>query len=88
MIYKWSSRKLKFIRYQTLNTHSARDWEAFNIQDETFLAVANHRQGNVYQSSSCTSVISCGVVVVLLNCTTRQALSAEQYEEEVHLYDF
>ncbi|KAF4109452.1 hypothetical protein G5714_010525 [Onychostoma macrolepis] len=45
VIYKWSSRKLKFIRYQTLNTHSARDWEAFNIQDETFLAVANHRQG-------------------------------------------
>uniref|UniRef100_A0A8C1YF50 Thrombospondin type laminin G domain and EAR repeats n=1 Tax=Cyprinus carpio TaxID=7962 RepID=A0A8C1YF50_CYPCA len=50
VIYKWSSRKLKFIRYQTLNTHSARDWEAFNIQDETFLAVANHRQGNVYQN--------------------------------------
>uniref|UniRef100_A0A672KCD3 Thrombospondin type laminin G domain and EAR repeats n=1 Tax=Sinocyclocheilus grahami TaxID=75366 RepID=A0A672KCD3_SINGR len=46
VIYKWSSRKLKFIHYQTLNTHSARDWEAFNIQDETFLAVANHRQGN------------------------------------------
>ncbi|KAI2660525.1 Thrombospondin-type laminin G domain and EAR repeat-containing protein [Labeo rohita] len=45
VIFKWSSRKLKFIRYQTLNTHSARDWEAFNIQDETFLAVANHRQG-------------------------------------------
>ncbi|XP_026127966.1 thrombospondin-type laminin G domain and EAR repeat-containing protein [Carassius auratus] len=45
VIYKWSSRKLKFIRYQTLNTHSARDWEAFSIQDETFLAVANHRQG-------------------------------------------
>ncbi|XP_073702464.1 thrombospondin-type laminin G domain and EAR repeat-containing protein [Garra rufa] len=47
VIYKWSSRKLKFIRYQTLNTHSARDWEAFNIQDETFLAVANHRQGEI-----------------------------------------
>ncbi|KAK7168854.1 hypothetical protein R3I93_004990 [Phoxinus phoxinus] len=45
VIYKWSSRKLKFIHYQTLNTHSARDWEAFNIRDETFLAVANHRQG-------------------------------------------
>uniref|UniRef100_A0A8C1SQG5 Thrombospondin-type laminin G domain and EAR repeats b n=1 Tax=Cyprinus carpio TaxID=7962 RepID=A0A8C1SQG5_CYPCA len=46
VIYKWSSRKLKFIHYQTLITHSARDWEAFSIQDETFLAVANHRQGN------------------------------------------
>ncbi|KTF95363.1 hypothetical protein cypCar_00015812 [Cyprinus carpio] len=45
VIYKWSSRKLKFIHYQTLITHSARDWEAFSIQDETFLAVANHRQG-------------------------------------------
>ncbi|XP_051564788.1 thrombospondin-type laminin G domain and EAR repeat-containing protein-like [Myxocyprinus asiaticus] len=45
IIYKWSSRKLKFIQYQTLNTFSARDWEAFHIQDEAFLAVANHRQG-------------------------------------------
>ncbi|TRZ00568.1 hypothetical protein DNTS_022952 [Danionella cerebrum] len=45
VIYKWSSKKLKFIPYQTLNTYSARDWEAFNIGGETFLAVANHRQG-------------------------------------------
>ncbi|KAA0715928.1 Thrombospondin-type laminin G domain and EAR repeat-containing protein [Triplophysa tibetana] len=45
VIYKWSSRKLKFIRYQYLNTYGARDWEAFHIQDEAFLAVANHRQG-------------------------------------------
>ncbi|XP_065105138.1 thrombospondin-type laminin G domain and EAR repeat-containing protein [Paramisgurnus dabryanus] len=45
VIYKWSSKKLKFIHYQTLNTYSARDWEAFQIQDEAFLAVANHRQG-------------------------------------------
>ncbi|XP_057192162.1 thrombospondin-type laminin G domain and EAR repeat-containing protein isoform X2 [Triplophysa rosa] len=45
VIYKWSSRKLKFIRYQYLSTYGARDWEAFHIQDEAFLAVANHRQG-------------------------------------------
>ncbi|KAJ8410108.1 hypothetical protein AAFF_G00211490 [Aldrovandia affinis] len=46
VIYKWSPRKLKFLHYQTLETHSARDWEAFNIQGEDFLAVANHRQGD------------------------------------------
>ncbi|KAG7466965.1 hypothetical protein MATL_G00148250 [Megalops atlanticus] len=46
VIYKWSERKLKFLRYQTLETHSARDWEAFHIQGEAFLAVANHRQGD------------------------------------------
>ncbi|XP_036395888.1 thrombospondin-type laminin G domain and EAR repeat-containing protein [Megalops cyprinoides] len=46
VIYKWSDRKLKFLRYQTLETHSARDWEAFHIQGEAFLAVANHRQGD------------------------------------------
>ncbi|KAJ8282349.1 hypothetical protein COCON_G00048680 [Conger conger] len=45
VIYKWSPRKKKFLPYQTLETHSARDWEAFTIQGEAFLAVANHRQG-------------------------------------------
>lgn len=45
IIYKWSFKKLKFVRYQTLETHSARDWEAFQINDESFLAVANHRKG-------------------------------------------
>ncbi|XP_052004952.1 thrombospondin-type laminin G domain and EAR repeat-containing protein-like [Xyrauchen texanus] len=45
VIYKWSTRKQKFIHYQSLNTYNARDWEAFHIQDEAFLAVANHRQG-------------------------------------------
>ncbi|XP_041937368.1 thrombospondin-type laminin G domain and EAR repeat-containing protein isoform X1 [Alosa sapidissima] len=46
IIYKWSLKKLKFVRYQTLETHSARDWEAFQINDESFLAVANHRRAN------------------------------------------
>uniref|UniRef100_A0A4W4DMN7 Thrombospondin-like N-terminal domain-containing protein n=1 Tax=Electrophorus electricus TaxID=8005 RepID=A0A4W4DMN7_ELEEL len=43
VIYKWSVRKRKFVHYQTLHTHSARDWEAFHISNDTFLAVANHR---------------------------------------------
>ncbi|XP_064165813.1 thrombospondin-type laminin G domain and EAR repeat-containing protein [Anguilla rostrata] len=46
VIYKWSPRKLRFLQYQSLETHSARDWEAFHIQGEHFLAVANHRQGD------------------------------------------
>ncbi|KAJ8255330.1 hypothetical protein GJAV_G00203650 [Gymnothorax javanicus] len=45
VIYKWSPKKQKFLPYQTLETYSARDWEAFTIQGEAFLAVANHRQG-------------------------------------------
>ncbi|XP_031414884.1 thrombospondin-type laminin G domain and EAR repeat-containing protein isoform X3 [Clupea harengus] len=46
VIYKWSFKKLKFVRYQTLETYSARDWEAFQINNESFLAVANHRKAD------------------------------------------
>ncbi|XP_057194948.1 thrombospondin-type laminin G domain and EAR repeat-containing protein [Triplophysa rosa] len=46
VIYRWSNKRLKFVRYQTLETHSARDWEAFHINNEAFLAVANHRTEN------------------------------------------
>uniref|UniRef100_A0A672T0Z0 Thrombospondin-type laminin G domain and EAR repeat-containing protein-like n=1 Tax=Sinocyclocheilus grahami TaxID=75366 RepID=A0A672T0Z0_SINGR len=34
VIYRWSNKRLKFVRYQTLETHSARDWEAFHINNE------------------------------------------------------
>uniref|UniRef100_A0A4W4H7M6 Laminin G domain-containing protein n=1 Tax=Electrophorus electricus TaxID=8005 RepID=A0A4W4H7M6_ELEEL len=47
VIYKWSERKLRFVAYQMLHTYSARDWEAFHIHHEAFLAVANHRQGEM-----------------------------------------
>ncbi|XP_045917721.1 thrombospondin-type laminin G domain and EAR repeat-containing protein-like isoform X2 [Micropterus dolomieu] len=46
VIFKWSKRRKRFVRFQTLQTHCARDWEAFNINQQTYLAVANHRQGN------------------------------------------
>ncbi|XP_030638704.1 thrombospondin-type laminin G domain and EAR repeat-containing protein [Chanos chanos] len=46
VIYEWSSKRLRFVRYQTLETYSARDWEAFCIHDDVFLAVANHRTGH------------------------------------------
>lgn len=45
VIYKWSPRKLKFTLYQRIATHSARDWEAFEVDGEHFLVVANHREG-------------------------------------------
>lgn len=45
VIYKWSRRKLRFTPYQRVPTHSARDWEAFEVAGEHFLAVANHREG-------------------------------------------
>uniref|UniRef100_A0A8C9KBI4 Thrombospondin type laminin G domain and EAR repeats n=1 Tax=Panthera tigris altaica TaxID=74533 RepID=A0A8C9KBI4_PANTA len=46
VIYKWSQRKLRFTPYQRVPTHSARDWEAFEMAGEHFLAVANHREGS------------------------------------------
>uniref|UniRef100_A0A4W6EEI3 Thrombospondin type laminin G domain and EAR repeats n=1 Tax=Lates calcarifer TaxID=8187 RepID=A0A4W6EEI3_LATCA len=46
VIYKWSKRRKKFVQFQSLQTHCARDWEAFTINRQTYLAVANHRQGN------------------------------------------
>uniref|UniRef100_A0A4X2LJ22 Thrombospondin type laminin G domain and EAR repeats n=1 Tax=Vombatus ursinus TaxID=29139 RepID=A0A4X2LJ22_VOMUR len=52
VIYKWSPRKLKFVTYQRIVTHSARDWEAFEIAGESFLAVANHRQGDNHNIDS------------------------------------
>ncbi|XP_029317039.1 thrombospondin-type laminin G domain and EAR repeat-containing protein-like [Cottoperca gobio] len=46
VIYKWSKKRKQFVRFQTLRTHCARDWEAFKINRQTYLAVANHRQGD------------------------------------------
>ncbi|KAM9842476.1 thrombospondin-type laminin G domain and EAR repeat-containing protein-like [Aulostomus maculatus] len=46
VIYKWSRRRKQFVRFQTLRTHCARDWEAFDINQQTYLVVANHRIGN------------------------------------------
>ncbi|XP_028422168.1 thrombospondin-type laminin G domain and EAR repeat-containing protein-like [Perca flavescens] len=46
VIYKWSKRRKWFVQFQTLQTHCARDWEAFTINQQTYLAVANHRQGD------------------------------------------
>ncbi|XP_078260582.1 thrombospondin-type laminin G domain and EAR repeat-containing protein-like [Rhinoraja longicauda] len=52
VIYRWSRRKMQFMMYQRLATHSARDWEAFQINGETFLAVANHREGDNHNIDS------------------------------------
>ncbi|XP_035023134.2 thrombospondin-type laminin G domain and EAR repeat-containing protein-like [Hippoglossus stenolepis] len=46
VIYKWSKKRKQFVRFQSLQTYCARDWEAFTIKQQTYLAVANHRQGN------------------------------------------
>ncbi|EMP42659.1 Protein TSPEAR, partial [Chelonia mydas] len=52
VIYKWSHRTEKFFPYQRIATHSARDWEAFDIEGEAFLAVANHREGDNHNINS------------------------------------
>ncbi|XP_066478422.1 thrombospondin-type laminin G domain and EAR repeat-containing protein [Tiliqua scincoides] len=52
VIYKWNYRKEKFVVYQRIMTHSARDWEAFVIDGEAFLAVANHRKGDNHNINS------------------------------------
>ncbi|KAM9777531.1 thrombospondin-type laminin G domain and EAR repeat-containing protein-like [Neosynchiropus ocellatus] len=46
VIYKWNKRRKAFVQFQTVKTHCARDWEAFVINQQTYLAVANHRIGN------------------------------------------
>ncbi|XP_077476406.1 thrombospondin-type laminin G domain and EAR repeat-containing protein isoform X1 [Stigmatopora argus] len=46
VIYKWSRKSKHFVQFQTLQTHCARDWEAFKIHRHTYLVVANHRIGN------------------------------------------
>lgn len=51
VIYKWSQTKLRFTPYQRVPTHSARDWEAFEVAGEHFLAVANHREGRLWPST-------------------------------------
>ncbi|KAH0623926.1 hypothetical protein JD844_007132 [Phrynosoma platyrhinos] len=52
VIYKWNYRKEKFIVYQRIVTHGARDWESFVIDGEAFLAVANHRKGDNHNIDS------------------------------------
>ncbi|XP_006743848.1 thrombospondin-type laminin G domain and EAR repeat-containing protein [Leptonychotes weddellii] len=52
VIYKWSQTKLRFTPYQRVPTHSARDWEAFKVAGEHFLAVANHREGDNHNIDS------------------------------------
>ncbi|XP_008825644.1 thrombospondin-type laminin G domain and EAR repeat-containing protein [Nannospalax galili] len=55
VIYKWNPRKLKFTLYQRIATHSARDWEAFVVDGEHFLVVANHRE--VRPSLTCEAFV-------------------------------
>lgn len=45
VIYQWNVQQRRFLHHQTLETHSALDWEAFNIYNHSFLVVANHRRG-------------------------------------------
>ncbi|XP_013394951.1 thrombospondin-type laminin G domain and EAR repeat-containing protein [Lingula anatina] len=45
VIYKWSKRRKKFRVYQEIVTYTARDFEYFKIEDEHYLAVANHAKG-------------------------------------------
>ncbi|XP_030614601.1 thrombospondin-type laminin G domain and EAR repeat-containing protein [Archocentrus centrarchus] len=44
VIYRWHRRRRRFVRYQTLETHTALDFEAFHIHNQSFLVVANHRR--------------------------------------------
>uniref|UniRef100_A0A3P9I1V7 Thrombospondin-type laminin G domain and EAR repeat-containing protein-like n=1 Tax=Oryzias latipes TaxID=8090 RepID=A0A3P9I1V7_ORYLA len=46
VVYKWSKKRKRFVSFQTLQTYCARDWEAFYINHNTYLAVANHRWGD------------------------------------------
>lgn len=60
VIYKWNKRRKRFVRFQTLQTYCARDWEAFTINGHTYLAVANHRLGKNEISVEKCPVTFCG----------------------------
>ncbi len=79
---------MKFIRYQTLNTTALVTGRLSTFK--TKLSSPWPIIGKVMFLRTAHARLSShvAVVVVLLNCKTRHALSAEQYEEEVHLYDF
>lgn len=44
-IFKWHRHRKKFREFQTIGTYTARDMEFFSIEDEHYLAVANHAIG-------------------------------------------
>ncbi|XP_076975281.1 thrombospondin-type laminin G domain and EAR repeat-containing protein [Tamandua tetradactyla] len=52
VIYRWRPRTRRFTPYQRIATHGARDWEAFQVDGEHFLAVANHRKGDNHNIGS------------------------------------
>ncbi|XP_037686485.1 thrombospondin-type laminin G domain and EAR repeat-containing protein [Choloepus didactylus] len=52
VIYKWGRRSRRFAPYQRIATHGARDWEAFQVDGEHFLVVANHREGDNHNIGS------------------------------------
>lgn len=59
VIYQWHRRRRRFVHYQTLETHTAQDWEAFRIHNHSFLVVANHRRGK--------QEVDCNAVFFILN---------------------
>ena len=45
VIYRWSKKRKRFGVFQELVTWTARDIEYFQIQEDHYLAVANHVKG-------------------------------------------
>ncbi|CAL1529443.1 unnamed protein product [Lymnaea stagnalis] len=43
-IFKWNKKSRKFVVYQNIQTYTARDIEAFEINGDYYLAIANHAQ--------------------------------------------
>lgn len=74
VIYRWNKRLRRFLRYQTLETHAAQDWEAFQIQNHSFLVVANHRRGEKEVNSVEMRLVS---LMILVFCKLRDAGTSE-----------
>ena len=51
-IYQWNSTTNQFDQVQAIATNGAMDFESFAIDGETYLAVANHRNGSNYNIDS------------------------------------
>lgn len=68
------------MRHQTLETHGARDWEAFHINNEAFLAVANHRTGWSYNG-----VVRLNQENIIMTCSYITGIIWNHYDDLMFL---
>ena len=59
VIYRWSKKRKRFGVFQELVTWTSRDVEYFQIENQHYLAVANHVQGKEYSVNRNNKEVFC-----------------------------